>query len=288
MKSVERQPTVDDLLQRWKLLNEQSKPATIDDLSADVKEDPAEVRERLQAIASMMSFLGMGAEAGSSEPADIRPSVRGALDTLSMGVGPVPRVLLRDTDGGPEPPLVRPNGGDDSSCGTRFRIDGEIARGGMGSVLKGRDPDLGRDVALKVLREDLRDKVDMVRRFVEEAQIGGQLQHPGDRADLRAGHLRRSPAVFQHEAGQRGHSGQAPRRPPESGREPAPVPLDLRVDRANDRLYARPRRDPSRPEAFKRNGGIVRRSAGDGLGPGESAASRRDRRRRGGRQDPQG
>jgi serine/threonine protein kinase len=58
-------------------------------------------------------------------------------------------------------------------------VDGEIARGGMGAVLKGRDPDLGRDVALKVLREDLRENADMVRRFVEEAQIGGQLQHPG-------------------------------------------------------------------------------------------------------------
>ena len=49
----------------------------------------------------------------------------------------------------------------------------------MGSVLKGRDPDLGRDVAIKVVREDLRDNGDLVRRFVEEAQIGGQLQHPG-------------------------------------------------------------------------------------------------------------
>ncbi len=49
----------------------------------------------------------------------------------------------------------------------------------MGQVLKGRDPDLGRDVALKVLREDHRGNPDMIRRFVEEAQIGGQLQHPG-------------------------------------------------------------------------------------------------------------
>ena len=49
----------------------------------------------------------------------------------------------------------------------------------MGAVLKGRDPDLGRDVAVKVLLEDIRDNADMVRRFVEEAQIGGQLQHPG-------------------------------------------------------------------------------------------------------------
>ncbi len=49
----------------------------------------------------------------------------------------------------------------------------------MGQILRGRDPDLGRDVALKVLRDDFRDNADMVCRFVEEAQIGGQLQHPG-------------------------------------------------------------------------------------------------------------
>ena len=49
----------------------------------------------------------------------------------------------------------------------------------MGAVLKGRDPDLGRDLAVKVLLESHQDKPELVRRFVEEAQIGGQLQHPG-------------------------------------------------------------------------------------------------------------
>ena len=49
----------------------------------------------------------------------------------------------------------------------------------MGAVLKGRDPDLGRDLAVKVLLEQHRDRPELVRRFVEEAQIGGQLQHPG-------------------------------------------------------------------------------------------------------------
>ena len=49
----------------------------------------------------------------------------------------------------------------------------------MGVVLKGRDPDLGRDLAVKVLLEAHQDKPELVRRFVEEAQIGGQLQHPG-------------------------------------------------------------------------------------------------------------
>ncbi len=112
------------------------------------------------------------------ETTDYRPVGRGVLETISASVGEVPHVLLRDTDGGLEPPLHRPGAGDPGQ-GTRYRIDGEIARGGMGAVLKGRDPDLGRDVALKVLREDFRDDPGMVRRFVEEAQIGGQLQHPG-------------------------------------------------------------------------------------------------------------
>ncbi len=49
----------------------------------------------------------------------------------------------------------------------------------MGAVLKGRDNDIGRDLAVKVLLESHRDKPDLVRRFIEEAQIGGQLQHPG-------------------------------------------------------------------------------------------------------------
>ena len=49
----------------------------------------------------------------------------------------------------------------------------------MGAVLKGRDRDLGRDLAIKVLLEEHHDDPVMTRRFVEEAQIGGQLQHPG-------------------------------------------------------------------------------------------------------------
>ncbi len=124
----------------------------------------------------------LGAGTADETPVDATGSFGGpgrVLATLAATVGPVPRILLRDTDGGPEPPIVRPavEAGDGASL--RYRIDGEIARGGMGAVLRGRDPDLGRDVAIKVLRDDLLENPDMVRRFVEEAQIGGQLQHPG-------------------------------------------------------------------------------------------------------------
>ena len=49
----------------------------------------------------------------------------------------------------------------------------------MGAVLRGRDSDLNRDLAIKVLLEKYAENVEVLGRFVEEAQIGGQLQHPG-------------------------------------------------------------------------------------------------------------
>ena len=46
-------------------------------------------------------------------------------------------------------------------------------------VLRAHDRDLGRDVAVKLLHERLARNPEALRRFVEEAQIGGQLQHAG-------------------------------------------------------------------------------------------------------------
>jgi serine/threonine-protein kinase len=61
----------------------------------------------------------------------------------------------------------------------RYELLGEIARGGMGVVLRCRDRHLRRDLAVKVLLERHAGRPDIVRRFLEEAQIAGQLQHPG-------------------------------------------------------------------------------------------------------------
>jgi eukaryotic-like serine/threonine-protein kinase len=105
----------------------------------------------------------------------------GILATLDATVGQVPRVLLRD--GSTETAkLVRPHSNEmpkRTGEAGRYHLLGEIARGGMGVVLQGRDEDLGRDLAVKVLLEKHRDNAELVRRFIEEAQIGGQLQHPG-------------------------------------------------------------------------------------------------------------
>ena len=61
----------------------------------------------------------------------------------------------------------------------RYRLDGEIARGGMGAIIRSQDTDLGRDVAIKVLLNSHKQVAEVAERFIEEAQIGGQLQHPG-------------------------------------------------------------------------------------------------------------
>ena len=56
----------------------------------------------------------------------------------------------------------------------RYEVHGELGRGGMGRVVSVRDQRLGREVALKQLREG-RDP----RRMAREARITARLEHPG-------------------------------------------------------------------------------------------------------------
>ncbi len=61
----------------------------------------------------------------------------------------------------------------------RFQLLGEIGRGGMGRVLEARDPDLRRTVAVKVVIDPAAVSDAQLSRFVAEAQVTSQLQHPG-------------------------------------------------------------------------------------------------------------
>jgi serine/threonine-protein kinase len=59
----------------------------------------------------------------------------------------------------------------------RYRILGELGHGAMGTVYRGRDESLERDVAIKVMSVGVTDP-DARKRFLREGKAVGRLQHP--------------------------------------------------------------------------------------------------------------
>lgn len=60
----------------------------------------------------------------------------------------------------------------------RYEIRSQLGAGGMGEVYLARDPKLNRDVAIKVLPAGFSSDSERLRRFEQEAQAAGALNHP--------------------------------------------------------------------------------------------------------------
>lgn len=60
----------------------------------------------------------------------------------------------------------------------KYKIRSMLGRGGMSTVYRVRDEALGREVALKLLRPDLLTEKLAIEKFVNEARITAQLDHP--------------------------------------------------------------------------------------------------------------
>jgi WD40 repeat protein/serine/threonine protein kinase/tetratricopeptide (TPR) repeat protein len=168
-----------------------------------------ELRNRVEQLLASHQQAGSSPRQSSPElEATILPDLAGHEPTVTSDVGLAVEFLVNATlvmgganHGGPKSPsntiqdqLVALQEVDDAhrskvqlkspevpvrNSEGRYELQGEIARGGMGAILKGRDMDLGRDLAIKVLLDEHKHKPDVIQRFIEEAQIGGQLQHPG-------------------------------------------------------------------------------------------------------------
>jgi tetratricopeptide (TPR) repeat protein len=61
----------------------------------------------------------------------------------------------------------------------RFEIRQQLGEGGFGMVFRAFDPNLGRDVAIKVPRPETLFTPDLQRRFVREGRAAAALSHPG-------------------------------------------------------------------------------------------------------------
>ncbi len=95
-------------------------------------------------------------------------------ETVVLGAGashPGGSLLLTDTGGGVEKPMLG-----------RYQVDKELGKGAMGVVYRGRDPKIGRTVAIKTLALSAEfegaDLQDARERFFREAETAGRLQHP--------------------------------------------------------------------------------------------------------------
>ena len=85
-------------------------------------------------------------------------------------------VMLSAADQPPRPSTERPESRIGQVLGS-YRLTEVIGRGGMGCVYRAEHTKLGRDVALKLLREDYAQRRDAVARFFQEARAVNLIRH---------------------------------------------------------------------------------------------------------------
>ncbi len=117
---------------------------------------------------------------------DLRPELPSNMDAPSApGIpkAPVPRALADWTMFEARRMPVKPTPAAAAESGevlpTRYEDLGVIGHGGMGEVHRVRDRELGRTLAMKFIHPELLTSRSVVARFMEEAQVTAQLQHPG-------------------------------------------------------------------------------------------------------------
>ncbi len=163
------------------------------ELQSFCREQPSAAEELLRLHADFERVQGLMREAGlGHDHGSERSLARKLVDAFG-------------TDVDPEIALDEPGEGEESrSTGliqrlsqqgpkrSRYQVRGELAQGGMGSILKVFDQDLRRSLAMKVMLGDRSTGAGggtagpaatadrrLLARFLEEAQITGQLDHPG-------------------------------------------------------------------------------------------------------------
>ncbi len=161
---MESNPTVDELISRWRAIRQENPAATIDDLCSDGQEESTELKSRLEAIASMMAFLGLEPKTVARlNPTLDDAQAAGAQATIAQAPDPS-RPGLEAESG----MLAVPG----------YQIYEELGRGGMGVVYKARQRSLDRIVAIKMILSTSLASPKAVERFLNEARTLALLKHP--------------------------------------------------------------------------------------------------------------
>lgn len=101
-----------------------------------------------------------------------------------LGIEPSRRLQDLETKivtGDIDPPMRERTGRSSDASGLAVRgyeLREKIGEGAFGEVYRAYQPAIGREVAVKVIRKDLANDVDFIRRFEAEAQLVARLEHP--------------------------------------------------------------------------------------------------------------
>ena len=91
-------------------------------------------------------------------------------------------VILGGTGGHPGGTVILPGGGVEKPMLGRYQVEKELGKGAMGVVYLGKDPKIGRVVAIKTMalsqEFDADELQDVKDRFFREAETAGRLNHP--------------------------------------------------------------------------------------------------------------
>ena len=113
--------------------------------------------------------------------ADIAAHISGTHAALGANTDDQPTVITPPGSRTPPPPPLVVVGGDPPSVAGRrlghFELIEAIGAGGMAAVLKARDLELGRVVALKILPPEAAHDPENVTRFKQEARAAAKLDH---------------------------------------------------------------------------------------------------------------
>ncbi|MCB9766046.1 MAG: SUMF1/EgtB/PvdO family nonheme iron enzyme [Alphaproteobacteria bacterium] len=130
-----------------------------------------------ECIEALSRLIQEAAEVGSNAtlPFPMEPTPPEFVTSTSLSLSTPSRGSMPSIPSRPRPPV--PTGDGVPRLG-RYEVVERIGSGGMGEVWRVHDPDLHRDMALKVIHPTVGVNHQDLDRFVEEAQITAQLRHP--------------------------------------------------------------------------------------------------------------
>jgi eukaryotic-like serine/threonine-protein kinase len=112
---------------------------------------------------------------------NFKPNYRDTKDRVYKNLKTSNEVVLGNSRDGLEKTLVLTTGGVQKPMLGRYQIESELGKGAMGTVYLGKDPKIGRTVAIKTMPLSSEFEDDMLeevkKRFFREAETAGRLNH---------------------------------------------------------------------------------------------------------------